>query len=104
MPIDALAGLLFLSDRQNKAADIIHIKCKAGFTPDQTVEVVRKIWTEFASQQLEWPAYYVADTEIVTAIEKQAQYAAELRKQMGVLLLIFGIISAGVIILVFCIF
>lgn len=104
MPIDALAGLLFPSDRQNKAADIIHIKCKAGFTPDQTVSVVRKIWTEFASQQLEWPAYSIADTEIVTAIEKQAQYAAELRKQMGVLLLIFGIISAGVIILVFCIF
>jgi lipoprotein-releasing system permease protein len=40
----------------------------------------------------------------MTSVEKQAQYAAELRKQMGVLLLIFGIISAGVIVLVFCIF
>jgi len=34
----------------------------------------------------------------------QSQYAAELRKQMGVLLFIFGVISLTVVVLVFCIF
>src|SRR3989338_2555406 len=40
----------------------------------------------------------------MTAIAKQSEYTTELRKQMGVLLVIFGVISAGVIVLVFCIF
>jgi len=104
MPIDALAGLLFPSDKQNKTADIIHIKCAAGFNPSQCIEVVRKIWSDFASGQLNWPAYHIADTEILTSVQKQAEYTAELRKQMGVLLLIFGIISGGIVVLVFCIF
>ncbi len=102
MPIDALANLLFPSD--NKSASIIHIKCAAGVAPQQAISVVRQIWSDFASQQLNWPTFYTADTEILTSVEKQARYAAELRKQMGVLLLIFGIISTGIVILVFCIF
>ncbi|HPY52141.1 MAG TPA: FtsX-like permease family protein, partial [Sedimentisphaerales bacterium] len=43
-------------------------------------------------------------TEIVTAREMQRQYVDEIRKQMGVLLLIFGVISFTVVVLVFCIF
>ena len=102
VPIDRLAALL---NKQNpKPADVIHLKCAAGFSPQQAVPVVRRIWTDFASQRLNWPSYYTADTEIVTSIAKQSQYTAELRKQMGVLLVIFGIISVGVVVLVFCIF
>jgi lipoprotein-releasing system permease protein len=101
VPIDRLAAVLH---KEEKPADIIHIKCAAGFSPQQTVSVVRRIWTDFASQKLNWPPYYLADAEIVTSVAKQSQYTAELRKQMGVLLVIFGIISVGVIVLVFCIF
>ena len=43
-------------------------------------------------------------TEITTAREMQHQYVVELRKQMGVLLLIFGVVSFSVVVLVFCIF
>ncbi|MGA2916111.1 MAG: hypothetical protein ABSE89_08820 [Sedimentisphaerales bacterium] len=102
MPIDRLAEIL---NKQNpKPADIIHIKCAAGYNPEQTVSVVRRIWTEFAGQRLNWPTYFAADAEIMTSVARQSQYTAELRKQMGVLLVIFGVISAGVIVLVFCIF
>jgi lipoprotein-releasing system permease protein len=34
----------------------------------------------------------------------QARYVAEIRKQMGVLLLIFGVVSLSAVLLVFCIF
>ena len=102
MPVDRLAEIL---NKQNpKPADIIHIKCAAGFSPEETVSVVRRVWTDFASQKLNWPSYYISDAEITTSVEKQSQYTTELRKQMGVLLVIFGVISAGVIVLVFCIF
>ena len=102
VPVDRLASLLNKQDQ--KPADIIHIKCAAGFSPEQTVSTVRQIWTDFASEKLNWPPYYISDAEIMTSVAKQSQYTAELRKQMGVLLVIFGVISAGVVVLVFCIF
>ena len=34
----------------------------------------------------------------------QSRYVAEFRKQMGVLLLIFGVVSLSAVLLVFCIF
>jgi lipoprotein-releasing system permease protein len=102
VPVDRLADIL---DKQGqKPADIVHIKCADGFDPAQTVPVVRRIWAEFAAEKLNWPPFYIAQTEIMTSVAKQSQYTAELRKQMGVLLVIFGIISAGVVVLVFCIF
>jgi ABC-type lipoprotein release transport system permease subunit len=104
MPIEDLSGLLFGSDKQNKTADIIHIKCANGINPQQAIGTVRQIWSDFASGQLDWPEAIAGQTDIVTAVEKQAQYAAELRKQMGVLLVVFGIISTGIVVLIFCIF
>ena len=81
MPVDRLAEIL---NKQNpKPADIIHIKCAAGFSPEETVSVVRRVWTDFASQKLNWPSYYISDAEITTSVEKQSQYTTELRKQMG---------------------
>jgi len=102
VPVDRLAAVL--RGQTQKPADVIHIKCADGFSPQQTVSVVRQIWTDFASGRLDWPNFYIADTEIITSVAKQSQYTAELRKQMGVLLVIFGVISAGVVVLVFCIF
>ena len=102
VPVDRLASLL--NKQAQTPADIIHIKCAPGFSPEQTVPAVRQIWTDFASEKLNWPPYYISDAEIMTSVAKQSQYTAELRKQMGVLLVIFGVISAGVVVLVFCIF
>ncbi len=102
VPIDRLAAIL--SRQGPSPTDVVHIKCAAGFSPAQCIGIVRRAWTDFASDRLSWPSYYIADTEIITSVAKQSQYTAELRKQMGVLLVIFGVISAGVIVLVFCIF
>ncbi|MBN1787319.1 MAG: hypothetical protein JW806_02885 [Sedimentisphaerales bacterium] len=102
VPIDRLSDILGKKGRA--PANVVHIKCAKGFTPDQTVDVVKQIWSEFAAGVLNWPAFYISQTDIMTSVAKQSQYTAELRKQMGVLLVIFGIISVGVIVLVFCIF
>ncbi|HBG26763.1 MAG: hypothetical protein A2Y10_18785 [Planctomycetes bacterium GWF2_41_51] len=104
MPIEELAAVLYGSGKGSKFADVMHIKCAAGVKPSEAIETVRKIWTEFATKDLNWPEAFAADAEILTAMQKQAEYTTELRKQMGVLLVVFGIISAGIIVLVFCIF
>jgi lipoprotein-releasing system permease protein len=102
VPADRLASLL--NKEGQKPAGIVHIKCAAGFSPQQTVPAVWQIWTNFASEKLNWPHLYISDAEIMTSVAKQSQYTAELRKQMGVLLVIFGVISVGVVVLIFCIF
>lgn len=102
VPVDSLAAVL--KTGMEKPADIVHIKCAAGFDAAQTVAVIQQIWSDFATDTLNWPHFYIANTEIKTAVSKQSEYTTELRKQMGVLLVIFGIISVGIIVLVFCIF
>jgi ABC-type lipoprotein release transport system permease subunit len=102
VPVDRLAAVL--QKQAAKPADAIHIKCADGFSPSRCIGLVRQIWTDFASERLNWPRFYIAETEIITSVAKQSQYTAELRKQMGVLLVVFGVISAGVVVLVFCIF
>jgi ABC-type lipoprotein release transport system permease subunit len=107
LPIEDLSQLLFGSDDTeigSKAADVIHIKCKEGITPELTIGTIRKIWTDFATKDLGWPDSFANEAEIMTSMQKQAEYTAELRKQMGVLLVVFGIISGGIVVLVFCIF
>ncbi|GAH88693.1 unnamed protein product, partial [marine sediment metagenome] len=58
----------------------------------------------FVDEQLNGDPYLKRYTDIKTAKQMQSQYVAELRKQMGVLLLIFGVVSFSVVVLVFCIF
>ncbi|MFA6186708.1 MAG: FtsX-like permease family protein [Phycisphaerae bacterium] len=102
VPIDRLTDSLGLDIK--KPADVVHIKCAPGVKPDDAIAAVTQIWTQFAEKTLPWSRFDIADTEIITAVAKQSESTTELRKQMGVLLVIFGIISAGVIVLVFCIF
>ncbi|MHC4185862.1 MAG: ABC transporter permease [Planctomycetota bacterium] len=66
--------------------------------------MIRGVWQDFASRQLGWGPYLIRGTDIQTAKQMQSQYVVELMKQLGVLLLIFGVVSFGVVLLVFCIF
>jgi lipoprotein-releasing system permease protein len=65
---------------------------------------IRGLWQVFAANQLGWPAELIRYTDIETAQQMQSRFIAELRKQMGVLLLIFGVVSFSVVVLIFCIF
>ncbi len=103
VPIEDLSVLLY-GDSSSKSADVIHIKCAARVSPYDAIETVRKIWMDFTVEDLGWPPAFGSDAEIMTSMRKQAEYTTELRKQMGVLLVVFGIISTGIVVLVFCIF
>jgi len=85
-------------------ADQIEIKLQRGTDIDVALAQIRGVWKVFASQQLGWDEYQIERTRIETARQMQARYVAEIRKQMGVLLLIFGVVSLSAVLLIFCIF
>ncbi len=102
LPLDALAQKLYPA--QGKVADMIQIRLNSNVEPQAVLAVVRGIWREFASRELGWTNYAISLTKISTSRQMQAKLLAEYRKQMGMLMLIFGVISAGVVLLIFCIF
>ncbi|MHC5060494.1 MAG: ABC transporter permease [Planctomycetota bacterium] len=102
LPIDTLAEKLY--PEQGKVADMIQIKLGRGVQPEAALAVVRGIWRNFAEKELGWSNYAISLTKITTSGQMQARLIAEYRKQMGMLMLIFGVVSAGVVLLIFCIF
>ena len=103
VPIKTLQEALY-PRREGDLATSISIKLRPGVDPEQAVAQIRGLWRVFADDELGWDPYRIAITEVITARQMQAKYVVELRKQMGVLLLIFGVISFSVVVLVFCIF
>ncbi len=103
VPIEQLQKKLY-PDANTPRATTIHIKVKPGVEPAAALGEIRGLWTTFATETLGWSRYLAAVTRIETAQQVQARYIAELRKQMGVLLLIFGLVSFSVVVLIFCIF
>jgi ABC-type lipoprotein release transport system permease subunit len=102
-PIEQLQQVLY-PDEDTPVADQIQVKLAAGVDTDVALAQIRGVWQSFASQQPGWNSYLIDYTDIDTARHLQSQYVAELFKQMGLLLLIFGVVSLAVVLLVFCIF
>lgn len=102
IPIDSLTKKLYPDE--GRVADMMHIKLSDGVDPEAATAVVRGLWRKFAIEELNWSSYGVSLANINTSRSLQSAYVAELRKQMAMLMLIFGVVSTGVILLVFCIF
>ena len=98
LPIDELSKTLYPDEPTG--ANIIHIRLMAGADEETAAMIVRGVWRSFAEDRFDWGAF----VSITPAKQLQAQLIAEYRKQMNVLLFIFGLVSVGIILLVFCIF
>jgi len=102
LPIDQLQKELY-PDAKAPLADQVQIKLADNTQTDATLAQIRGIWAHFAAEKLGWDPYLINETSILTAQQAQSRYIAEIRKQMSILLLIFGIVSFSVVLLVFCI-
>jgi len=103
LPIEELQKELYPSE-EGQIAIQIQIKLADNIDTNVALAVIRGVWQAFASEQLGWTPHLIGYTEIETARQMQSRYIAAYRKQMGVLLLIFGVVSFGVVLLIFCIF
>ena len=98
LPIEYLSKTLY--PNQGPTAGTIHIRLAPGADEQEAMAVVRGIWRNFAQERFEWYPLISIDS----AKEMQKLQIAEYRKQMDVLLFIFGLISMSIVVLVFCIF
>jgi len=103
LPIEKLRGTLY-PDEDSPVASQILIKLADNTDTDVALAVIRGVWRTFVEEQLDANPYLMTSTAINTARQLQSRYIAAYEKQMGVLLLIFGVVSFGVVLLVFCIF
>jgi lipoprotein-releasing system permease protein len=103
LPIEKLQKTLY-PDEESPTAGQVLIKLSDGTDPDVALAVIRGVWRSFVEEQLQSDPYLIQYTRIETAKEMQKPFVAAYRKQMGILLVIFGVVSIGVILLVFCIF
>ena len=103
LPIEQLQKVLYPYE-DGLIASQIQIKLRPAVQVENALVQIQDVWQRFAAERLGWSPYLIKQTTITTAKQLQSQYVAEFRKQMGVLLLIFGVISCSVVLLVFCIF
>jgi len=83
--------------------EVVQIKLADGVEQQKMIEPVRHVWEEFA-QQHKLPSYAVSNVILKTSRQMQEDFVRELRKQMKVLMLIFGVVCSAVVLLIFCIF
>ena len=102
LPIEELRKYLY-PDKKLPVASQIQIKLSEGTDAKGAIAVIRGVWQGFVEDELGGDLY-LANATIMTAKEIQRPYVAAYRKQMGILLLIFGVVSLGVVLLIFCIF
>jgi lipoprotein-releasing system permease protein len=103
LPIEVLQARLYPGE-EGAFATKINIRLKPGVDPYAAVLEIRRLWEDFAREELNWDPIQIVMIDIDTARQLQSLYVAEIKKQMGVLLVIFGVISFSVVVLVFCIF
>ena len=102
VPLATLQELLY--PQQGGPVDMVQIKLGKDVSPEIVIGSIRVAFDDFARNQLGWGSYLISETAVETAQQMQARYIAELRKQMAMLMLIFGVVSLGAILLIFCIF
>jgi lipoprotein-releasing system permease protein len=103
LPIEQLQGIIYPYE-QEPITEQIQIKLSQGADVEVCITQIRGVWQKFASDELGWDKYYINEAIITTSKKMQSRYVAELRKQMGMLMLIFGVVSFSVVLLILCIF
>jgi len=103
LPIEELQRRLYPEEASPVAGQIL-IKVAADTSPDVAVTVIRGVWRAFVQTHLEADPYLMSYTRIETSKQMQSRYVAAYKNQMGVLLVIFGVVSFSVVVLIFCIF
>jgi lipoprotein-releasing system permease protein len=103
LPIERLQKTLY-PEQEEPVAELIQIKLSPGADVESARAQIRGAWQGFVDDELGGDRYLKEFVDIETAVEMQSQYVEEIRKQMGLLLLIIGVVSCSVVVLVSCIF
>jgi lipoprotein-releasing system permease protein len=103
VPYDDFYRLAFGDEGETRAANV-RIRASEGTEAVLLKPAVWRIWEQFASEELRREPDAISRAWIWVSERPDEQFYAELRKQMAVLLLIFGVICSVTVLLIFCIF
>ena len=98
LPIAELSKTLYPDNPTS--ANLFHIRLAEGADEERAIPIIRGLWNQFAQDKY----YWYGSASITSTKQFYIQMIAEYKKQMNVLLMIFGLVSMGIILLVFCIF
>jgi lipoprotein-releasing system permease protein len=103
LPIEQLSEVLY-PNQKLPVAQQIQIKLAKGADTEESLAAIRGVWENFVRDYYNSNQDLLFRTTIETSLEKQSLIIAAYEQQMNVLLVIFGVVSFGVVILIFCIF
>ncbi|MEN6306814.1 MAG: FtsX-like permease family protein [Anaerohalosphaeraceae bacterium] len=98
VPIEALSNLLY--PERKICCESFQIALEPGTDEEVAIAMIRGLWRDYAMDRYPW----AEQVEVHSSRQMQALLIAEYYKQLNMLMLIFGIVSFGVVLLVFCIF
>jgi ABC-type lipoprotein release transport system permease subunit len=103
LPYEEFYRLAFGNDGETRAAEV-RIHASEGTEAALLKSAVWRVWEQFASEELGREPDAISRAWIWGSGRPNEQFFDELRKQMAVLLLIFGVICSVTVLLIFCIF
>lgn len=103
LPYNNFYRLAFGDEGETLAANV-RIRVREGIEAASVKDAIWKVWERFASEELGREPEAVSRAWIWVSGRPDEQFYTELRKQMAVLLLIFGVICSVTVLLIFCIF
>jgi len=103
LPVEELSKILHPNETL-PVIEQINIKLADKTETDVALAVISGVWRTFVEEQLGANPYLLQYTSIETSRQLWSRFIAAYQMQMNVLLVIFGIISFGVVLLIFCIF
>lgn len=104
LPIEQVRELVTAGGSgRNGPHEVVQIKLIDGIRQEEMLGPVRDAWQAFAREQ-NLPSYLVSNVMLKTSKQMQEFFVAELRKQMKILILIFGVVCSAAVPLIFCIF
>jgi lipoprotein-releasing system permease protein len=90
-------------DGQKYCNATVQIRPAAGFSEEDVKQQVRQAWQKYAKQELNWPDFAIRNSGVYSARENEMvkMFTNEIRKQLGVMQLIMGLICLVTALLVF---
>jgi lipoprotein-releasing system permease protein len=103
LPIEQLSNIMY-PDQNMPVAQQIQIRLAKGTDTQAAIAVIEGVWRNFVDDYYNSNENLKYNTSIATPLQRLSMIIAAYQQQMNVLLVIFGVVSFGVVILIFCIF
>lgn len=103
LPVEQLSKIMYPNEKL-PVAESIQIKLAKNADTETAKAIIRGIWENFVREYYNSDPSLMSRNVIQTSLERQSLIIAAYEQQKNVLLVIFGVVSFGVVILIFCIF